>query len=672
MKIRNLTLGKRIGLGFAGIIAIAGLLGGVAAWNMQRSARAAATTVTDLTAKYIPESEIGDRLKDAVSRAALSIRSYGFTAEEQYRTLAQTALAEVKQDVEAAKALAAQHPDLVKLKEHLAVLTPTLVQWEQCIQKTEASVASLEQTRVRLNQNAKAFVTSLDQLIARQEQKQAGEIQGATAAAGLLERTRKIALGRAIRSEGDAVRIAVFKAQALRDLQILEDGIKGFAAMDQAFEELKPLLKTPADLEELAQAQKAAHDYQTEASQVLADMKELNETGRIRAELGEKAMADAREFASAGMQRAVNDSETLGTRLSHTVFVVLGGVAIALLAGIGLALLISRSVGLILSRFAHAIADGSTQVAAAATQVAASSQTLAQGSSEQAAAVEETSASLEEMASMTKRNAESATQAKSLFSQARAAADGGVTDMAEMIRAMDEIKASSDDISKIIKSIDEIAFQTNILALNAAVEAARAGEAGMGFAVVAEEVRHLAQRSAQSAKETAAKIETSVRKSEHGVRISQKVAQSLSEIATKARQVDTFIVEIAQASEEQSQGVTQVNVAIGQIDQITQSTASTAEETASAAEELTAQASAQKQTVEDLLLLVGGTVKQSTTMAASPAVAASSRESTRLSGERQPARAKLPGQLNSRDRIAGFADFATAAAVGGTNGSRSH
>jgi methyl-accepting chemotaxis protein len=174
-----------------------------------------------------------------------------------------------------------------------------------------------------------------------------------------------------------------------------------------------------------------------------------------------------------------------------------------------------------------------------------------------------------------------------------------------MRRAMDAIKSSSDDISKIIKTIDEIAFQTNILALNAAVEAARAGEAGMGFAVVADEVRSLAQRSAQSAKETAGKIEEAIKKSEHGVQISAKVAKSLSEIVEKARQVDSFVTEIAQASKEQNQGIGQVNTAVSQMDKITQSNAANAEETASASEELNAQAASQKEAVAELLQMVG-------------------------------------------------------------------
>jgi methyl-accepting chemotaxis protein len=270
-------------------------------------------------------------------------------------------------------------------------------------------------------------------------------------------------------------------------------------------------------------------------------------------------------------------------------------------------------------RAGEQIGGGSSEVLAASNQLTHSSQTLAAGSTEQAASLEETSASLEEMSAMTKRNADSAAQAKTLAAQTRAAADTGAAEMSAMQSAMDEIKASSHDISKIIKTIDEIAFQTNILALNAAVEAARAGEAGMGFAVVADEVRSLAQRAAQSARETAEKIEGSVAKSDRGVEISQHVAGSLEVIVTKAREVDLRVAEIAEASVEQSRGIGQVNMAVSQMDKVTQTNAAAAEESASAAEELSVQAGVLTGAVRDLLGLVGA--KSAEAAAAPPAAA---------------------------------------------------
>jgi len=264
-----------------------------------------------------------------------------------------------------------------------------------------------------------------------------------------------------------------------------------------------------------------------------------------------------------------------------------------------------------LKRTAAVMSNQAGEVTVAAGQVSASSQSLAEGASEQAASLEETSSSLEEMSSMTKRNTENAQKANDLAKQARAAADKGAADMQVMSTAMEAIKSSSDDIAKIIKTIDEIAFQTNILALNAAVEAARAGEAGMGFAVVADEVRNLARRSAQAAKETADKIEGAIGKTGQGVEISRKVAETLSEIVAKARQVDELAAEVAGASREQTQGIMQINTAVGQMDKVTQGNAANAEESAAAAEELNAQAESMKQSVAELLQLVGGAESRS-------------------------------------------------------------
>jgi len=259
-----------------------------------------------------------------------------------------------------------------------------------------------------------------------------------------------------------------------------------------------------------------------------------------------------------------------------------------------------------LAQLVERLRQGGQQMSEATAQVAAASQSLAEGATEQAAGLEETSSSLEEMASQTRQNAENAQQANVLSDEAKASADRGAEAMTRLNQAIQAIQRSSDETAKIIKVIDEIAFQTNLLALNAAVEAARAGEAGKGFAVVAEEVRNLAMRSAEAAKNTSEMIEGSVRNAKNGVQIADEVTAVLNEIVGNVSKTSDLISEIAAASQEQSQGIDQVNQAVGQMDKVTQANAANAEETASASEELNHQADRVRRIVNDLVAIIGG------------------------------------------------------------------
>lgn len=282
------------------------------------------------------------------------------------------------------------------------------------------------------------------------------------------------------------------------------------------------------------------------------------------------------------------------------------GVVVAILLGVLLSLGITRSI----NRIVAGLREGAQQVASASTQVSSASQSLAEGATEQAAGLEETSSSLEEMSSMTKQNADNAQQANTLAAEAKKAANNGSEAMNRMAGAIEDIKKSSDETAKIIKVIDEIAFQTNLLALNAAVEAARAGEAGKGFAVVAEEVRNLAMRSAEAAKNTSNLIEQSVNNSRNGVQICGEVKKSLDEIVGSIGKTTDLVGEIAAASNEQAQGVDQINTAVSQMDKVTQQNAANAEESASASEELNSQAESMNKIVDQLVALINGSTIQ--------------------------------------------------------------
>ena len=245
------------------------------------------------------------------------------------------------------------------------------------------------------------------------------------------------------------------------------------------------------------------------------------------------------------------------------------------------------------------------QVRDATTQVSSASQTLAVGASEQAASLEETAASLEEITTMTRQNGKNAKHADDLMSTAGQIVVESNKAMGELTNSMDEIAKSSEETSKIIKTIDEIAFQTNLLALNAAVEAARAGEAGAGFAVVADEVRNLAMRAADAARDTTALIEDTARKVSEGAEAVKFTDDSFSKVSESAEQVGSLVSEIAAASDEQTQGIEQINIAVASMDQVVQQNASSSEETASATQEMAAQAEQMKHMLKDLTTLTG-------------------------------------------------------------------
>ena len=304
---------------------------------------------------------------------------------------------------------------------------------------------------------------------------------------------------------------------------------------------------------------------------------------------------------------------TYGTAITTTVTSAIEwtvvGVFFALGVSFTIALVIVRGTDRVLGDSVAALSTGAEQVVSAAGQVAASAQTLSQGATEQAASLEETSASMEEMASMARRNADHTQEAAGLMSQVDLRVNQSNDVLQAMVTSMGAIQESSNKVARIIKTIDEIAFQTNILALNAAVEAARAGEAGMGFAVVADEVRGLAQRSAQAARDTAALIEESIARSQEGSRKVTEVAASIGAITESVTRVKGLVHEVREASHQQTQGIEQVAQAVTQMEKVTQSSAATAEENAAASEELNAQAESSMAVVRSLAALVGGAPK---------------------------------------------------------------
>ena len=342
---------------------------------------------------------------------------------------------------------------------------------------------------------------------------------------------------------------------------------------------------------QLASAGKEAEAGSFLKDKVIPNLDALSAQAKEEKRLAAELMAAALKEASA--------KETLGNWV--TIVMLLFSLAVG-----AFIIFVVRHINSSLRKAINDLSEGAGQVASAASQISSSSQSLAQGASEQAASLEETSSSSEEINSMARKNAENSQGANVLVMQSQQKFEETNHSLESMISAMGDIKASSDKVSKIIKVIDEIAFQTNILALNAAVEAARAGEAGMGFAVVADEVRNLAQRCAQAAKDTAALIEDSISKSSDGQAKVDQVAIAIRAVTEDSTKVKTLVDEVSLGSQEQTRGIEQIAKALTQMEQVTQQSAANAEESAAAAEELTAQASTLMEIVKQLSVMVGG------------------------------------------------------------------
>jgi methyl-accepting chemotaxis protein len=322
----------------------------------------------------------------------------------------------------------------------------------------------------------------------------------------------------------------------------------------------------------------------------------------------------------------ISKKELMGPIRSMRNIIMLAGIIVIAVAASIILWTVQRSISTPINHIVEKLNEGAEQVSSASSEISSASQTLAEGASEQAASIQESSSSLVEISSRTKKNADNATEADKLMKESNEVVLKANRSMGELSSAMEEISKTGEETAKIIKTIDEIAFQTNLLALNAAVEAARAGEAGAGFAVVAGEVRNLAMRAAEAARNTSHLIDGTVKRIRQGSDLVVKTNEAFSEVAKGTHKVGELVSEIAISSREQAQGIDQVNKAVDGMDKIAQRNAANAEESASTSEELSAQAVQMKDIVSALVKLVGENEKSGIRKDLAPSVEIDPRE----------------------------------------------
>lgn len=471
------------------------------------------------------------------------------------------------------------------------------VTYSNAMERYLASYLQLDEIRKEMDASADLYMKSCASFLENRQQALTTDMH---------ERHEKISLINDIIHLGTDARLKVAQSQALRSPAMMEDALSIFPVLEGKYVALNEITRLNKDLKNISSIKSAGEKYANALNRFLIQWHELQDVGKQR----EVAGAQVTEACSMAADAGINDTNDIAvasaTSLERNSMIILIALAVGTVLAVLLAIWIARSIMGPLNRVISGLGEGAKQVASASGQVSSSSQSLAEGATESAAGLEETSSSLEEMAAMTRQSSDNAQQANVLSGEARKAADSGSIAMGKMSCAINEIQQSSNKTAKIIKVIDEIAFQTNLLALNAAVEAARAGEAGKGFAVVAEEVRNLAKRSAEAAKNTSELIEESVKNSQSGVDIASEVGAVLNEIVCSIGKTSELVGEIAAASAEQSQGIDQINTAVAQMDQVTQSNAANAEESASASEELSSQALQMNEMVSELMVMVSG------------------------------------------------------------------
>lgn len=621
--LKHASLGAKIGIGFGTIIVIAMILGGVAIWSMSNVNRLAKTMVD----QYVPAVKVANEVERNSLKTMYAARGYAYTEEEQFLTETRNQLAAVKQKVQEASELAAAQK-IDALAKNAQQASQYVAEYEKLFDDTvkqnkvmaDAKAASLEAADKYMDV-AYGFLKTQNQLLTEAIQKvrtMNGNISGSAAeemALGIEDRVRKVNLVNDVIDLGNAIRIGTWQSIANRDPKLFQETERKFDDVNKKLDELKAITKQQVNLEQIEACRAAGAAYLKCMQDFLTAWFAREELNAKRNETANRVLEAAQNAALDGIRETDTGAQQAQKALSIAIWTMVIGLALGLVIGVVLAYSIARSIVGPISRVIAGLSQGAEQVNAAASQVAQSSQAMAAGASEQASSLEETSASLEEMASMTRQNADNTNQANALMQEAQQFVQDGMQRMEQMTAAIAEIRRSADDMARIVKTIDEVAFQTNLLALNAAVEAARAGDAGKGFAVVAEEVRNLAQRSAEAAKNTAQLIENAQKQTESGVQMTAQLEEAFRRIADSASKVASLVSEVTAASNEQAQGIDQINTAVAQMDKVTQANAANSEEAASASEELSAQARELNDMVAVLTQIVGGKAAASGTNA---------------------------------------------------------
>ena len=595
-----MTLGKRITIGFGILVLIMLVLGTIGVVNM----RSASNDSSRLAQIYAPEVAVATDVFKAANQIRYEMRAFILNDDESALASAKKNFIELKKYLSQAD----EHGKKYNLKDLLdneKVASKALAEYLTWTEQSEKTLAKKKVLDAAMVENAGVFMKNAEEYLDSQEAQLKQEIEEKVDKTKLLSRFEKTAQINHVIGVGNEARIAGQRAQVKNDASLLEVAVGKFDGLYKSIAQIRATTVRPANLEQLKNIENAAKAYESAIKGFIVIMQDSNNQRQNLARLAVEVLSAAEAVQDLGLKNVEDIAKESNSSLGIASWVMIIGLIIALILSALVALYIIKSIVKIVTEAVKSLSEGTTQVVSASEQISSASVSLAEGASSQASSVEEVSATIEQATASNNQNADNSREANILAQHSNDAAKVGNQRVGDLMVAMQEITASSQKISRIIKTIDEIAFQTNLLALNAAVEAARAGEHGLGFAVVAEEVKNLAERSAGAAKEITGIIEASIDQVKAGTEVANKTKESFTEILNGIKKTSDLIGEIAISAKEQAEGMNQIAIAMGSVDQITQQNASASEETAAAAEELNAQALSMLDNVSELALLAG-------------------------------------------------------------------
>jgi methyl-accepting chemotaxis protein len=600
--MKSIKLSSKIFAGFGIVLVVTLFLTGISLYIMKGLAGEAQV----LSNQYMPQTRIASEVERNVLKTVSEMQGYHFSHEDSFLTVSRQQLELAKKNLQEAAALTARFPELKTLKENADKAALKIKEYESLINETEKAARGIQGIRKNLEVAAQDFLKSAQEFLDGQTGAMENLIKtGSTPENLSVELSKIIGMNNAVEL-GYAIQLETGKAQLLRDPKLLEEAAAKFNEVENELSAVQK--KTVADMaiSQLEDIRIAGANYKTNMKKLLAGYLALAELGQKRDRAGNEVLEMAKVTANAGIGETTKSAVNVDQVLNNSSRMLATGAIIGVLLSLLIMVAITRGITKPINSFIKGLSGAAQQVASSSGEIMNASEQLASGSSQQAASLQETSSSLEEMAAMTRQNADNAHHADSLMNETSQVVETASKSMTELTVSMQEISTASDSTAKIIKTIDEIAFQTNLLALNAAVEAARAGEAGAGFAVVAEEVRNLAMRAAEAARDTAGLIDETVTKIKTGSTLVAKTGEAFSQVNAGTSKVKELVAEIAAASKEQAQGVDQINRAASEMNRVVQQVAANAEESAAASKELTSQSDQMEEMMKELVALVGG------------------------------------------------------------------